>query len=80
MPTSRHIISISLDPELHERVRTAARGAGKSVSRFIRELIEKRVQPPSTRRRQGSSVLLKLCGLAHGELATRDVDHELYGR
>jgi hypothetical protein len=79
VPTTQRIISIVVDPELHERLRAAAHRSGKSVSRFVRELVEERVRPRSTRPRRGRSVLLKLCGLAHGELTGRDIDRELYG-
>jgi hypothetical protein len=78
MPTSQRVISIVADRRLHERVRAEAVRQGKSVSRFIRDLVEERVRPPRGRANRPSA-LLKLCGLAHGELASVDVDRELYG-
>ncbi len=79
MPTAHRVVSIVADRELHARLRAAAHRAGKSVSAFVRELVEERVRPRSMRPRHGRSVLLKLCGLAHGELTGVDVDRELYG-
>jgi len=79
MPTTQRIISIVADRHLHERLRAEALRQGKSVSRFVRDLVEERVRPPRTRRK-GGSALLGLCGLAHGELASVDIDRELYGR
>jgi len=79
MPTAHKIVSIVADRELHTRLRAAAQRAGKSVSAFVRELVAERVRPQRKRSRSDQSVLLKLCGLAHGELAGADVDTELYG-
>lgn len=78
MPTGHRIMSIVVDRQWHHRVRAEAAQQGKSVSRFVRDLLAERVRPPRTRRR-GHSVLLKLCRLAHGELVGTDVDRELHG-
>ena len=51
----------------------------KSVSRLVRELLQERLKP-QRRRSSSRSTLVKLCGLAHGELAGIDIDGELYGR
>lgn len=79
MPTTQRVISIVADRHLHERLRAEAARQGKSVSRFVRDLIEERMRPARARRTRPSA-LLGLCGLAHGELAGLDVDAELYGR
>lgn len=78
MPTTQRVISIVADRNLHERLRAEAARQGKSVSRFVRDLVEDRIRPPRVRKNRRSS-LLKLCGLAHGELVAVDVDRELYG-
>ena len=78
MPTTQRLVSVVLDRDLHERVRAEAARRGKSVSRFVRELVAEHVRPPRVRRRR--SPLLGLCGLAHGELVIADIDRELYGR
>jgi len=80
MPTAHKVVSIVTDRELHTRLRTAAHRAGKSVSAFVRELVEERVRPRRARSGNARNVLLKLCGIAHGELAGLDVDRELYDR
>jgi len=72
-------MSIVVDRQLHQHLRAEAARQGKSLSRFVRELLEERVPRPRLRRGRRSA-LLKLCGLAHGELVTRDIDRELYGR
>jgi hypothetical protein len=79
MPTRQRLVSIVVDRELHRRMQAEATRQKKSVSRFVRDVLAERLQPP--RRSAGSrSTLLRLCGLAHGELSAIDVDHELYGR
>lgn len=72
------MVSVVVDADLRRRLRVEASRQGKSVSRFVREILEERVRPP---RRTGGrrSGLLSLCGLAHGELAGLDLDRELYG-
>ena len=79
MPTTQRVISIVADRQLQERLRVEAARQGKSVSRFVRDLIEQRVRPARGSRTRPSA-LLGLCGLAHGELVGIDVDAELYGR
>ena len=79
MPTTQRVISIVADRDLHERVRAEAARHGKSVSRFVRELVEARVRRRGQRRARRSA-LLKLCGLARGELTAVEIDRELYGR
>ena len=79
VPTTQRIISIVADRHLHERLRAEAVRQGKSVSRFVRELVEERVRPARTRPKRRSA-LLALCGLAHGEFVPVDIDVELYGR
>ena len=78
MPTTQRVISIVADRHLHERLRAEAARQGKSVSRFVRDLVEERVRPPRAPKSRRSA-LLKICGLAHGELVSIDVDRELYG-
>jgi len=71
-------MSVVVDRDLQQRLRAEAVRQGKSVSRFVRDILEERVRP--ARQRQGRrSALLKLCGLAHGELVLCDIDRELYG-
>ena len=78
MPTAQHVMSVVVDRDLQQRLRAEAVRQGKSVSRFVRDILEERVRP--ARQRQGRrSALLKLCGLAHGELVLCDIDRELYG-
>ncbi len=78
MATAQWVMSVVVDRDLHQRLRAEAAQRGKSVSRYVRELLEEHVRPP--RRRAGRrSALLKLCGLAHGELVISDIDRELYG-
>ncbi len=72
-------MSIVVNADLQRRLRAEAGRHGKSVSRFVREILEERVPSPQVRHPRRSS-LLKLCGLAHGELAGLSVDDELYGR
>jgi hypothetical protein len=79
MPTTQRVISIVVDRDLEQRLRSEAGRQHKSLSRFAREALEGRVRP-STRQRRGPSALLKLCGLAHGELVIPDLDRELYER
>jgi len=79
MPTRQRLVSIVVDRELHRRMQAEAARQRKSVSRLVREVLAAHLQPP--RRAPGSrSTLLRLCGLAHGELSALDVDRELYGR
>lgn len=79
MPTTQRVISVVADRDLHERLRAEARRRGKSVSQLVRELVEEHVRPGGSRRGRRSA-LLKLCGLAKGELVGVDVDREVYGR
>ena len=79
MPTRERLVSVVVDRELHRRMRTEAARHRKSVSRFVRDILEEHL-PPAHRPRGSQSILLRLCGLAHGELAAIDVDRELYGR
>jgi hypothetical protein len=79
MPTRERVVSIVVDRELLRRTRLEATRQGKSVSRFVRDVLADHFQPP--RRSSGSrSPLPRVCGLAHGELSAIDVDRELYGR
>jgi len=78
MPTTQRLISIVADRDLHDRLKSEAARRGKSVSRFVRDLVEERVRPQRARGSRGSA-LLKLCGLAHGEFTSIDIDRELYG-
>lgn len=79
MPTTQRIISIVADRQLHERLRAEAFRQGKSVSRFVRDLVAERVgRSPARRKRR--STLLGLCGLAHGEFVSVEVEDELCGR
>jgi hypothetical protein len=79
MPTRERVVSIVVDRELHRRMQAEAVRQRKSVSRLVRDILKERLTTP--RRRPGSrSTLVRLCGLAHGELAGIDVDGELYGR
>jgi len=79
MPTRERVVSIVVDRELHRRMQTEAARQRKSVSRLVREVLQERLKP--RRRHSGSrSTLVRLCGLAHGELAGIDIDGELYGR
>jgi hypothetical protein len=77
MPTTQRLVSVVLDPEVHARLRAEAAREGKSVSRLVRELVTERVGRPPARRPRHSP-LLKLCGLADGELVVSDLDRELY--
>ena len=79
MPTRERLVSVVVDRELHRRMRAEAARHRKSVSRFVRDILEERLRP-AHRPRGSQSILLRLCGLAHGELAAIDVDRELYGR
>lgn len=79
VPTTQRIISIVADRRLQELLRAEAARRGKSVSRFVRDLVEERLRPAPAKRR-ARSALLGLCGLAHGEFVDVDVDAELYGR
>ena len=79
MPTTQRVISIVVDRDLEHRLRSEAARQRKSLSRFAREALEGRVRPPAPHPR-GQSALLKLCGLAHGELVIPDLDRELYER
>jgi plasmid stability protein len=78
MPTRERLVSIVVDRELHGRIRAEAARQRKSVSAFVRDMLEERLRPRSRRPTAGSA-LLRLCGLAHGELSGTDVDRELYG-
>jgi len=60
-------------------MRAEAARQRKSLSRLAREALEGRLRPP-LRHPGRRSALLKLCGLAHGELAIADLDRELYER
>jgi len=77
MPTGHRIVSIVVERDLHQRMRAEAARHGKSVSRFVRDLLAERLRPARARSR-GHSALSRLCGLAHGELVITDVDRELY--
>lgn len=44
----------------------------------MRDLLEEHIRPPRVLKSRGSA-LLKLSGLAHGELVIADIDRELYG-
>ena len=79
MPTTQRLMSVVVDRELQRRLRAEAARQGKSVSRFVRDILDEHVRPPR-RRRGRRSALLKLCGLAHGQLLISDLDRELYGR
>jgi uncharacterized protein (DUF433 family) len=76
MPTRDRVVSIVVDREPHRRMQAEATRRRKSVSRFVRDLLAERLLP---QRRQADSrnTLLRLCGLAHGELSQVDVDEEL---
>ncbi len=78
MATPQRVISVVVDRDLQQQLRAEAAQRGKSVSRYVRELLEEHVRPPR-RRTARRSVLLKLSGLAHGELVISDIDRELYG-
>jgi hypothetical protein len=77
MPTTQRVISIVVDRDLEQRLRSEAARQRKSLSRLAREALEGRVRPP-IRPAGGRSTLLKLCALAHGELLVPDLDRELY--
>lgn len=79
MPTRERVVSIVVDRELHRQMRAEATRQRKSVSRFVRDVLAERLRP---QHRAGGSrtTLLRLCGLAHGELSAIDVDREVYGR
>jgi len=79
MPTSHRVISIVADRDLYQRLRIEAARQGKSVSRFVRDLVEERIRERRGRGKR-TSALLGLCGLPHGELVSVDVDREIYGR
>ncbi len=79
MATAHRVISVVVDPDLARQLRLEAARHGKSVSRFAREALRERLRP-TARPRGRTSALLKLCGLAHGELVIHDLDRELYGR
>jgi hypothetical protein len=72
------LVSIVLDGDLYQRVRAEAGRQGKSVSRFVRDVLAERLRRRPARNASGSA-LMKLCGLARGELARADIDDELYG-
>jgi hypothetical protein len=78
MPTVQRVMSIVVDYELQQRLRAEAVRQGKSVSRFVRDILQERVMPAPRLRGRGSA-LLNLCGLAHGELVIADIDREIYG-
>jgi hypothetical protein len=79
MPTMQRVISIVVDRDIEERLRSEASRQRKSLSRYAREALEGRVGLP-VRHPGGRSALLKLCALAHGELLIPDLDRELYER
>jgi hypothetical protein len=79
MPTRQRLVSIVVDRELHRRMQAEAARQRKSVSPFVRDVLQERLRP-ARRSASSRSTLLRLCGLAHGELSTIDVDRELYGR
>jgi DNA polymerase III delta subunit len=79
MPTRDRLVSIVVDRELHRRIQAEATQQRKSVSRFVRDLLAERLQPPR-RRPRSRNALLRLCGLAHGELSVTNVDVEVYDR
>jgi hypothetical protein len=79
MPTTQRVISIVVDRDLEQRLRSEASRERKSLSRYAREALEARVRP-AVRHPGGRSALLKLCARAHGELLTPDLDRELYER
>ena len=79
MATTQRVISVVVDSDLERRLRSEAARHRKSLSRFAREVLQERVRP-TTRPRGRASALLRLCGLAHGELLIHDLDRELYGR
>jgi len=79
MATTQRVISVVVDSDLERRLRLEAARQHKSLSRLAREVLQERVRP-ATPPRGRSSALLKLCGLAHGELVIPDLDRELYER
>jgi hypothetical protein len=68
-----------IDSATVRRLRAEAARQGKSLSRLARDILTERVGTPVTRRGRRTS-LLRLCGLAHGELTIPDLDRELYAR
>jgi predicted DNA-binding protein len=78
MPTAQAIVSIVASPELRDRLRKEARRRGKTLSTYVREVLEREVPREKTRRLR-KSALERLEALADGELAFVDIDRELYG-
>ena len=78
MPTRERVISVVADRQLQQRLRAEATRQGKSVSRLVREIVEERLRPSPARGRRRAA-LLRLSGLADGELVETDIDRELYG-
>lgn len=56
--------SVRLDPDLDERVRRAAAAEGASVSQFIRQAVQDRVE--RTLHERPSEVLADVIGSVHG--------------
>ncbi len=79
MATTQRVISVVVDSDLERRLRSEAARHRKSLSGFACEVLQERVRP-TTPPRGRTSALLKLCGLAHGELVMPDLDRELYER
>jgi hypothetical protein len=75
-PSGRKRVSILVDQALHRRMQAEAVRQRTSVSRLVRDMLEDRLTPPR-REPVSSTTLLRLCGLAHGELAGIDIDGEL---
>lgn len=76
--SSRPLVTISLEADLRRELKRAANAEGKSVSRYIRDVLRERLEPP---RRQSTRKcpLLAVSGVANGELTGLDIDAELYG-
>jgi plasmid stability protein len=77
MPTTQQLVTITVDADLQRRLRRAASTSGRSVSRFVREILEARLRPARTH--SGRCPLLRVAGIARGELSGLRIDDELYG-
>jgi len=77
--SARPLVTISLEANLRKQLRRAAAAEGKSVSRYVREMLRAKLAPAKIRPRRRRCPLLAVSGIANGQLTGIDIDAELYG-